>query len=210
MLQKTDDWFEARLGKVTASRVADALARTKSGYSTSRANYAADLIVERLTRRQASTFSNDAMRWGTENEPAARAAYEAATGELVEEVGFIDHPTIPNSGCSPDGVVGAGLIEIKCPYRTAVHLDTLLANRIPSEYLPQLGWQLACTGAAFVDFVSFDPRLEGDLRLFIKRADRSEFDIEGMEAEVRKFLEEVDHRLETLIALHQRKGASQQ
>lgn len=209
MLQKTDDWFEARLGKVTASRVADALARTKSGYSTSRANYAADLIVERLTRRQASTFSNDAMRWGTENEPAARAAYEAATGELVEEVGFIDHPTIPNSGCSPDGVVGAGLIEIKCPYRTAVHLDTLLANRIPSEYLPQLGWQLACTGAAFVDFVSFDPRLEGDLRLFIKRADRSEFDIEGMEAEVRKFLEEVDHRLETLIALHQRKGASQ-
>ena len=120
MEQRTDDWFAARLGKVTASRVADVVAKTKTGYSASRENYMADLIVERLTGQKASTFTNAAMERGIEQEPHARAAYSARTGELVEEVGFIDHPAIPMSGASPDGLVAEGLVEFKNP-NTSTH-----------------------------------------------------------------------------------------
>ena len=129
MEQRTDDWYAARLGKVTASRVADVVAKTKTGYSSSRENYMADLIVERLTGQKAITFTNAAMERGVEQEPHARAAYSARTGELVEEVGFIDHPAIAMSGASPDGLVADGLVAFKCP-NTATHLDTLLADEV--------------------------------------------------------------------------------
>ena len=199
--QRTDDWFAARLGKVTASRVADVAAKTKTGYSASRDNYMADLIVERLTGQKASTFSNAAMEWGTATEPAARAAYSAYTGELVEEVGFIDHPTIAMSGASPDGVVGDGLVEIKCP-ATATHLDTLLAGTVPSKYIPQMQWQMACTNTRFCDFVSYDPRLPDHLRLFVKPVRRDNEYIAMLEAEVTKFLTELDEKLKQLENLH--------
>ena len=195
--QRTDDWFAARLGKVTASRVADVIAKTKSGYSASRDNYMADLIVERLTGEKASSFSNAAMEWGTATEPVARAAYSAYTGELVEEVGFIDHPRIANSGASPDGLVGDGLVEIKCP-ATATHLDTLLAGTVPLKYILQMQWQMACTGRKFCDFVSYDPRLPQHLRLFIKRVERDDKRIAEMETEVRKFLGELEEKLAKL------------
>lgn len=201
MEQRTDDWFAARLGKVTASRVADVIAKTKSGYSASRDNYMADLIVERLTGQKASSFSNAAMEWGTEQEPHARAAYSAYTGELVEEVGFIDHPRIANSGASPDGLVGDGLVEIKCP-ATATHLDTLLAGTVPSKYIPQMQWQMACTNTRFCDFVSYDPRLPDHLRLFVKPVRRDNEYIAMLEAEVTKFLTELDEKLKQLENLH--------
>jgi putative phage-type endonuclease len=198
--QRTDDWFAARLGKVTASRVADVIAKTKSGYSASRDNYMADLIVERLTGQKASSFSNAAMEWGTATEPAARAAYSAATGELVEEVGFIDHPRIANSGASPDGLVGDGLVEIKCP-ATATHLDTLLAGAVPSKYIAQMQWQMACTDRKFCDFASYDPRLPDHLRLFVKRVQRDDEYIKMLEGEVTLFLSELEEKVTKLQEL---------
>jgi putative phage-type endonuclease len=206
MEQRTDEWFAARLGKVTASRVADVVAKTKTRYSASRENYMADLIVERLTGQKASSFSNAAMEWGTEQEPNARAAYSARTGELVEEVGFIDHPAIPMSGASPDGLVKDGethwdgLIEIKCP-NTATHLDLWLTEDIPTKYITQMQWQMACTGAWWCDFVSFDPRLPEHLQLFVKNVPRDDKRIAELETEVRKFLAELDDKLAKLKEL---------
>lgn len=201
MEQRTDDWFAARLGKVTASRVADVAAKTKTGYSASRDNYMADLIVERLTGQKASTFSNAAMEYGTLMEPNARAAYSARVGELVEEVGFIDHPTIAMSGASPDGLVGEGLVELKCP-NTSTHLEYLLAGEPPAKYVTQMQWQMACTARPWCDFVSYDERLPEHLRVFVKRVMRDDKRIAELEAEVTKFLTELDEKLKQLENLH--------
>ena len=200
MEQRTDEWFTARLGKVTASRVADVVAKTKTGYSASRENYMADLIVERLTGQKASSFSNAAMEWGVEQEPHARAAYSARTGELVEEVGFTDHPTIAMSGASPDGLVGDGCVEYKAP-NTATHLEYLLAGKPPEKYVTQIMWQLACTGRPWADFVSYDPRLPDHLQMLIVRIPRDDRRIAELEAEVRKFLAELDEKVTKLKEL---------
>ena len=201
MEQRTDDWYAARLGKVTASRVADVIAKTKAGYSASRENYMADLIVERLTGQKASTFTNAAMERGIEQEPHARAKYSARTGELVEEVGFIDHPAIPMSGASPDGLVAEGLVEFKNP-NTSNHLDTLLADAVPGKYIIQMQWQMACTGRQWCDFVSFDDRLPAHLQMFVKRVQRDDKRISELETEVRKFLAEVDEKVTKLKELN--------
>jgi putative phage-type endonuclease len=190
MEQRTEEWFAARLGKVTASRVADVLAKIKSGESASRKNYKMELVVQRLTGKAGESFTNAAMEWGTEQEPFARMAYEAHTGTFVKEEGFVDHPTIEGFGCSPDGIVGEGLIEIKCP-NTANHIETVLENKAPSKYIPQMQCQMACTGAKFCDFVSFDPRLPEDLQLFVVRVERDQEYIDSMEVEVKQFLSEV-------------------
>lgn len=201
MEQRTDDWFTARLGKVTASRVADVVAKTKSGYSTSRENYMAQLVCERLTGKPAEQYSNSAMQWGTDTEPLARAAYEARMDVLVDEVGFIDHPSIVNSGASPDGLVGVdGLIEIKCP-NTSTHIDTLLNQAVPKKYADQIFWQMACTGRDWCDFVSYDPRLPSDLQLFIKRIPRDNQYIRLLESEVIEFLQETATKVAKLLNL---------
>lgn len=197
MDQRTDEWFAARLGKVTASRVADVIAKTKSGYSASRENYMADLIVERLTGQKASSFSNAAMEWGTATEPQARAAYSAKTGELVEEVGFLCHPVIEQAGASPDGVVGEGLVEIKCP-NTATHLEYVLSGKPPEKYVVQMQWQMACAGKAWCDFVSYDPRLPEHLQMLIVRVARDTTRICELEVEVQKFLNELEDKVKKL------------
>ena len=190
MEQRTEEWFNARLGKVTASRVADVLAKIKSGESASRKNYKMELVVQRLTGKAWESFTNAAMEWGTEQEPFARMAYEAHTSTFVKEEGFVDHPTIEGFGCSPDGIVGEGLIEIKCP-NTANHIETVLENKAPSKYIPQMQCQMACTGAKWCDFVSFDPRVPEDLQLFVVRVERDQEYIDSMEVEVKQFLSEV-------------------
>ncbi len=192
-----EGWLQARLGKVTASRVADVVAKTKSGYSASRENYMAQLICERLTGKPTESFSNAAMEWGTEQEPHARAAYSAKTGELVEEVGFIPHHDIPGSGASPDGFVGEGLIEIKCP-NTATHLEYVLAGKPPEKYMTQMQWQMAVTGAPWCEFCSYDPRLPEHLQMLIVRVERDATRIAELEAEVRKFLGELESKVEQL------------
>ena len=199
--QGTDAWFQQRLGKVTASKIGDIVAKTKSGYSTSRANYMAQLVVERLTGVKADSFTNAAMEWGTQTEPLARAAYELKNGVMVDEVAMIDHPTIPMSGASPDGLVGEdGMIEIKCP-NTATHLDTLLSGEADKRYTYQQQWQMACTGRKWNEFVSFDPRMPDNLQLFIKRVERDDELIKELEAEVVKFLAEVDEKVEKLKSI---------
>jgi putative phage-type endonuclease len=201
IIQGTPEWFAQRLGKVTASRVADVIAKTKTGYSTSRANYLAQLVAERLTGQAAESFSNAAMQHGTETEPLARMAYETETGLMVTEVAMIDHPTIAMTGASPDGLVGeSGLVEIKCP-NTATHIDTLMSDKASSKYIPQMQWQMVCTGRAWCDFVSFDPRLPEDMQLFVKRVERDDAYIAELEAEVKTFLIEVESTVNKLIEL---------
>lgn len=207
MEQRSPEWFSARLGKVTASRVADLMATTKSGYSTSRANYMAELICERLTGEQAERFSNAAMAWGTETEPQARAAYSFLTDADVEETGFVLHPTVSDFGASPDGLVGSdGLVEIKCP-NTATHIETLLSETIPQKYITQMQVQMACTGRAWCDFVSFDPRLPADLQLWVRRVDRDEDAIKNIEAETVKFLGELAAKVEALRSRYMQEAA---
>lgn len=198
MDQRSEEWFAARLGKVTASRVADLMAKTKTGPSASRANYMADLIVERLTGIRPEGFTNAAMQWGTDTEPQARAAYEFLTDATVVEEGFCLHPTIADFGASPDGLIGdAGLIEIKCP-NTAAHIEVLLTGSVPGKYETQMQAQMACTGRAWCDYVSFDPRMPGDMQLFVKRVARDDAFIFRMEDEIRLFLADLDHALSAL------------
>jgi putative phage-type endonuclease len=195
MEQRTPEWHAARLGKVTASRVADVVAKTKTGYSTSRMNYMAELICERLTGTQGAFYSNAAIQWGVEKEPDARAAYEEAVGMFVVEVGFIPHNTISMAGASPDGLVGdGGLVEIKCPI-TATHIETLLGQSVPSRYNTQMQWQMACTGRQWCDFVSFDPRMPERMQIWIKRVDRDNVLIAELEKEVISFLSELENKI---------------
>jgi len=199
--QRSDAWFTARLGKVTASRVADVIAKTKSGYSASRDNYMAQLICERLTGQQGESFTNAAMTWGTETEPLARSAFEAYADVMVEEVGFVPHPRIRDSGASPDGLVGLfGMLEIKCP-NTATHIDTLLTQTVPGKYMTQMQWQMACCERQWCEFVSFDPRLPQDLQLFVKRVEFNQTYVAMLEEEVISFLEELEIKVAKLTNL---------
>lgn len=198
IIQGSEAWYAIRCGRVTASRISDILAKTKSGPSASRANYLAQLVSERLTGKVEESYTNAAMQWGTDNEPYARGLYEATHDVLVEQVGFVVHPEIEMSGASPDGLVGDdGLVEIKCP-NTASHLGYLLSGVAPSKYIPQMAWQMACTGRQYCDFVSFDPRMPAHLQLFVTRVRRSSVNISEIEDEVRKFLKEVAETIEKL------------
>lgn len=197
MKQRTEEWQTARLGKVTASRVADVVARTKSGYGASRENLMAQLICERLTGKPTEGFTSAAMERGTQTEPEARAVYSARIGELVDEVGFIEHPTIAMAGASPDGVTDDALVEIKCA-NSATHLEYVLSGKPPAKYITQMQWQMACTGKPACDFVSYDPRLPEHLQLLIVRVPRDDAMIADLEAEVRKFLVELDGKINKL------------
>ena len=201
MEQYSDEWFAARIGKVTASRICDVIAKTKSGPSASRGNYLAELVSERLTGKAADRFISGPMQWGTDIEPLAREAYAQTMDVDVVDPGFVEHLKIPMSGASPDGFIGlSGLLEIKCP-NTATHVQTLLSDAVPSKYIPQIQWQMACTGREWCDFVSFDPRLPEDTNLFVRRVERDVAYISELEHAVRAFLAEVD---DTLSRLSQR------
>jgi len=198
MDQGSDDWFAARCGRVTASRVADVVARTKSGYSASRANYMAQLVCERLTGATEASFTNAAMQWGVDHEADARNAYCFHHDADVSEVGFVLHPKLTLAGASPDGLVGDdGLVEIKCP-NTATHIETLLNGAVPEKYLTQMLWQMACTERQWCDFVSYDPRLPEEMRLFVKRVDHDAERVAELEAEVAAFIDELNAKVDRL------------
>ena len=189
--QGTDEWKMLRLGKVTASRVADILAKTKTGPSASRQNYLIELAIQRVTNTIPESYSNSAMEWGTLNEPQARVAYEVASSNFVDQVAFVDHPTIKWFGASPDGIVGDGLVEIKCP-NSATHWEYFKAKEAPKKYFIQMQAQMSCTGAKWCDFVSFDPRMPERSQLLIVRVQRDNEFIAEMEAEIKQFLDEVE------------------
>jgi putative phage-type endonuclease len=207
IIQGSPEWFGIRCGKVTASRVADIIRRTKTGFSTTRANYLGELIAEKLTGVPAPHFISGPMQWGTEQEPAARDAYNFKMNCEVVPVGFVIHPVIRDSGASPDGFVGAdGLVEFKCPL-TATHIETLLTGKIDPDYITQMQWQMACTNRQWCDWVSFDPRLPEDLKLFVQRVERDQDRIDELEAAVLGFLDELAKKLAQLIAYQQRQAA---
>lgn len=194
-IQGSAEWLKSRIGKVTASRVVDVMAKTKTGPSASRKNYLAELLCERLTGQQAEFFVNDAMRHGTETEPLARSAYEIKTGKMVIECGLISHPTIEGFGASPDGLIDDdGGLEIKCP-NTATHLETILGGGIPSKYMYQMQTGMACTGRKWWDYVTFDPRLPEHLQMRIYRVTRDDAMIIEIEREVKHFLNELDEMI---------------
>ena len=199
MIQGTDDWFNARLGKVTASRLNDAFSTTKTGEGAGRINYRLELVTERLTGVKGESFTNSYMQWGTEQEPFAREAYELAKSEFVVETGFIDHPTIPMSGASPDGLVQTeGIIEIKCPASTT-HIGYISAGVVPAKYKNQMTWQLICTGRKWADFVSYDPRLPDNLKLFVVRYEPTDAERKEVEDKVIEFLTTVDNLYNNLV-----------
>lgn len=193
--QRSPEWFAARLGKATGSRFADIMARTRSGYSTSRKNYAAELATEWLTNTPTENYTSAAMQWGTDYEPVARGQYELATGNDVVETGFWVHDSL-DCGASPDGFIGDdGLIEIKCP-NTATHIETLVKNKIPSQYYAQVQGQMWITDRKWCDFVSFDPRMPANARLKIVRVERDDVFIGDLEFEITDFLGEVAELVE--------------
>ena len=190
--QGTEAWLQLRLGKVTASRVADIMAKTKTGASASRQNYLIELALQRVTGNIEPMYTNDAMAWGTATEPQARVDYEVKTGNFVDQIAFVEHPTIEWFGCSPDGLVGNdGLIEIKCP-NSATHWATIKDGKPPNKYVIQMQTQMACTNRQWCDFVSFDPRMPERSQLFICRVERDQTMIDEIEAEIKKFLSEVE------------------
>jgi putative phage-type endonuclease len=197
-----------RLGKVTASRVADVIAKTKTGWGASRANYMAELLAERLTGSPAERYSNAAMQWGTDNEPAARDLYAKRYGFTVAEIAFVDHPLISMTGASPDGLIGTdGLVEIKAP-NTSTHIDTLLGAKVPEKYITQMQWQMACTRRQWCDFVSYDPRLPEEMQLFVQRVDFNSDLVAQLENLVEEFLNELAAKETALRNTYQTKAAA--
>ncbi|EKI6386003.1 YqaJ viral recombinase family protein [Salmonella enterica] len=206
MEQRSPEWFAARCGKVTASRLYDVIARTKSGYAASRQNYMAELICQRLTGKPEEGFTNAAMMRGTELEPVAREMYALNEFDaVISEVGLIDHPTIAGFAASPDGIVNDdGLIEIKCP-NTWTHLQTLKTGVPKRQYLLQMHAQMMCTGRKWCDFVSFDDRLPPELAYFKTRINFDEVLAEEIEQEVVKFLTELETEIQNIT--HQESAA---
>lgn len=206
MEQRSPEWFAARCGKVTASRLYDVMARTKSGYAASRQNYMAELICQRLTGKPEEEFTNAAMMRGTELEPVAREMYALNEFDaVISEVGLIDHPTIAGFAASPDGLVNDdGLIEIKCP-NTWTHLQTLKTGVPKRQYLLQMHAQMMCTGRKWCDFVSFDDRLPPELAYFKTRINFDEVLAAEIEQEVVKFLAELETEIQNIT--HQESAA---
>lgn len=190
--QGSPEWLADRIGKATGSRAKDIRAKIKTGEAASRKNYRTQLVTERLTGTvQDSGFINDAMKWGIEQEPFARMAYETHTGLRVDEVGFIYLSDIA-AGCSVDGLIGTdGMVEFKCPLPTT-HIEWLTAGTIPSEHKAQILHNLWVTGRKWCDFVSYDPRFPENLQLLVVRYERNEAEIEEHASEVIQFLSEVD------------------
>lgn len=200
LAQGTEEWIQARCGNVTASRIADMMAELKGGKgeSASRRNYRAELVCELLTGKVQKSYCSLDMQRGIDLEPLARAAYEVRQGVMVDQVGFILHPTVPRSGSSPDGLVAeSGMVEVKCP-KAATHIDYLLAGVAPSDYQLQMLWQMACCEREWVDFISYHPDLPEELQLFVVRFPRDNDRITKIEKAVIEFTREIDETISRL------------
>lgn len=196
--QGTDEWFNSRLGRATASHFADIMANGRGGgESAGSINYRAQLVAERTSGQKAETYKSKEMQWGNDMEPLARLKYVLQSGNDVRESGFFAHNDI-HAGASPDGLIGEdGAIEIKCP-NTATHIETLKKQSVPTQYLWQIQGQLWMTGRKWCDFISHDPRLPGNASLFVKRVMRDDDKIAELEKKVREFLQKVDEETELI------------
>ena len=208
--QGSEIWRNAKYARIGGSRIAAALDRTLKGVDgAKRRDLKADLLTEILTGKPTpSGFVSYEMQWGIDNEPLARAEYEIRTGQMVDQVGFLLHPKNDRFGASPDGVINPsgsvegvetieGILEIKCP-KTSTHLAYMLAGEVPSAYIPQMDWEMACAGAEWGDFVSFDPRLPEHLQFFTKRVMRDNARIAALETEGEAIFAEVEAMIQKL------------
>jgi putative phage-type endonuclease len=209
--QGSPEWHALRVGKVTASRISDVFARTKTGWGASRKHYKAELVVERLTGKQVEGFMSEDMKNGSILEARARAEYEAyhSNGLTVQQIGFVDHPTIPMAGASADGLVGDdGVAEFKCP-KIGTHLEYILNNKIPGEYDKQILWNFACNPTRkWCDFCSYNPHFPPEMQLFRIRVMRDNARIAEAEQGVREFLREVETDFEVLRRTYLGKAAA--
>lgn len=205
--QGSQEWLQLRLGKITASRISDVLAKGKgNSESITRTKYRNELIRERLTNKKLDGYSNPSMERGTLLEPLARAFYEVKHNLMVKQVAFVPHPVINNAGASPDGLINDdGLLEIKCP-DPANHIAYILdgGNSLSTKYNNQVQFQLCCTGRSWCDLASYDPDIDEDLQMFIVRIHRDDEYIKMIESEVVKFDNEIT---ETILKLKERQNA---
>ena len=194
--QGSVEWFQARIGKITASRFGDIMAYSKAKGKECvelkcRADYRMELVSERLTHQMAHHFVTDAMKWGKEMEDYACSAYECAQDMMVQNVGFCVHPTMDFSGASPDGWVGENkIIEIKCP-TTATYLGWRKSREVPQEYVDQILWNMVCGERYEADFIGYDPLLPEHLQLLVIPVQYDEDRVALLEAEVRKMEAEI-------------------
>lgn len=207
LIQGTPEWLAARCGSLGASSMGDALAKTKTGWGSSRANLKARIVTERITGQPVEMFVNAAMQRGTELEPQARAMYSFHSGHDVTEIGIVLHPTIKHSHCSPDGLIGEdGMVEIKC-CGAARHIEMLTDSPPEDRYIKQCIWQMACTGRKWVDLAYFHPDLPEAMQLVIHRIERDDTVITEMENEVRAFLAEVAETVSELEDRYMKEAA---
>lgn len=207
LIQGSPEWLAARAGSLGASQVADALARTKSGWGASRANVRGQLVRERITGKPTETFCSAAMQRGKDLEPQARAAYAFMQDREVTEIGMVRHPTIKGSHCSPDGLCDDdGLVEIKC-CGDARHYELLTGSEPEDRYVKQCLWQMACTGRQWVDLAYFNPEWPVEMQMVIHRIDRDADLLTEIETEVRAFLAEVDEAVADLLARYAKEAA---
>jgi len=204
MQQNTPEWLNERAGKINGSEMCDVMAfAMKSGVRTdkplkARTDLVAKIVGEILTGEPAPQSKSKSMDWGHDVEKAARRAYEAMTGEIVELVASVTHPRLPYVRCSPDGRIGTnGGIQIKCPANPVVHITTL-RDGMPIEHLPQVQAEIAIQGLEWIDFVSFDPRMPERIRLFVQRVYPDKEFIAQMEQDCESLWGEVTELLETI------------
>lgn len=193
-------WLDARCGKLTASRMAEAMSFKKDGKpSAERDKLMKELLAERLTGLSVRHFVSSAMEWGLLQEPEAKMAYEVATGNVLQDAGYYDHPSIDMCGATPDALIGRdGLAEFKAP-TTVTHIGWMLDGKVPDCHIPQMALQLACTGRRWCEFVSYDPRVKIEAqRLFIRRYEPTSEEIAAVEAAAVKFLDELERAWELL------------
>ena len=201
MEQYSAEWWAARCGKVTASRIGDLMARTKKGWGAARGHYLAEKVAERITGKPRDRRKVASLDHRLELEPDARAAYEFYSDNVVELAGFIEHPRIPDAGASPDGLIRPnGGLEIKCPDEEA-HIQILTAQAIDSDYLYQMQFNIACANADWWDFASFNPNMPEELKLYVRRVERDDDMIGDIENSVIEFLAEVELKVSQVRGL---------
>lgn len=196
--QRTPEWMALRAGKLTGSCAKDMLAKVKSGEAAARRDLKFKLLAERLSgTSQEDGYVNAAMQWGTDHEAEAIGVYEALRGVLVDPIGFVEHDTLP-VGTSPDGFVNDdGIVSIKCP-KTSTHISYLRGGVEPPEHAHQNTHELWLTERAWIDFVSYDPRLPEGLQVFVTRVTRPKVDLDAYGREVAAFLAELDNEIQAV------------
>ena len=191
--------YPARAGRITASRCADMMTRDRSrqpdSFGETARTYALELALQRLgyTPESVTTWQ---MEWGIEHEPAAREIYAENRGVNVEMPGYI--AMNEEVGCTPDGVMSEGILEIKCP-QWKNHAEFLMDPPGPThQYWKQMQFQMMVTGADWCDFMTFHPDFPDGLKAKVHRINRDEDYIELIRQRIPLFLDIINDYIKRL------------